>query len=472
VSDLAAIRRRLDEHDQSHLLRFFDELDPAPQAVLLAQIERLDLTALDEALATSVSDQANLPQDVAPCPAHPIPPITNDTSSPMRDVGEALIRRGAVAAFTPAGGQGTRLGWSGPKGSYPATVVTGKPLFRCFAEQILATKRRYAAEIPWYIMTSPDNDAATRAFFLDNNCFGLERTSIMMFPQAMMPTLDARTRKILLAEKHRVAMHPDGHGGAIRALHESGALEDMQARGIEHISWFQVDNPLVRAIDPAFLGLHAEAPDSSAEMSSKMVTRNAPDEAVGVFVRSREEGRDCTRVIEYSDLPPDLASARNENGSLRFEAGSIAVHALAVAFVARLTGGAALPYHGAHRRAGYVDETGRAHDPAEPNAIKLETFIFDALPRAERSIVVETGREDEFAPIKNRSGVDSPATSHQLQSDRAGRWLEAHGVQVARDTDGHTTARIEISPLIALGPADLVAIDLPASVAAGDEVVL
>jgi UDP-N-acetylglucosamine/UDP-N-acetylgalactosamine diphosphorylase len=371
-----------------------------------------------------------------------------------------------------AGGQGTRLGWSGPKGTFPATAVTGKPLFGVLAEQVRAHGNRYGVTIPLYIMTSPLNDAATRGFLQDNNCFGLNRRNIFMFPQGLLPSLDARTGRLLLADKGAVAMNPDGHGGSIAALAASGALEDMNARGIEHISYVQVDNPLVKVLDPLFLGLHAAAPDSSAEISSKVVLKTDPLERVGVLCRTGGK----TVVVEYTHLPQRLATERDAAGGLRFNAGSIAVHILGVEFARRLTAGAeglSLPLHPAQKSVEHVDcETGRLVVPEAPNAVKLETFVFDALPLAGSSIVYEAGRTEEFAPIKNARGEDSPQTSHQLQSDRAGTWLEAHGVAIPRDDTGHVAARIELSPLTALEPQDLARARLPASIEPGASVVL
>jgi UDP-N-acetylglucosamine/UDP-N-acetylgalactosamine diphosphorylase len=474
---LSAIRRTLEQHDQSHLLRFYDELEPPRQSALLDEIEGVDFFALKALIEEHMqgADEAALPGDLAPASYYardPDNPVRPYDAAQYRRAGEELIRGGKVAAFTVAGGQGTRLGWNGPKGTYPGTVVTGKPLFRCFAEQILAAQKRWGVTIPWYIMTSPINDADTRSFFLDNNCFGLRAKNVFIFPQGMLPSIDAESGRLLLAARHALALSPDGHGGSIKALRASGAVEDMIARGIEHISYFQVDNPLVNVIDPLFIGLHATAPDSSAEMSSKMVAKSCPEEKVGVFCSVGGK----TTVIEYSDLPEQLANEHDADGNLRYIAGSIAIHIIGVAFVERLTADAhhfGLPYHRAVKKVPFIDpETGRRVEPASPNAVKFETFVFDALPRAESSIVYETDRVEEFAPIKNATGVDSVETSHQLQSERAGRWLEAHGVSVPRDGDGRIAARIEISPLTALEPADLVAVDLPRAIAAGEELLL
>ena len=217
-----------------------------------------------------------------------------------------------------------------------------------------------------------------------------------------------------------------------------------------------------------------------------MVAKTDPDEKVGVFVRAAsgsgpDKAPDKTQVVEYSDLPEALARERagggdGDGGPLRFCAGSIAIHMLGLGFVERLTADArhfALPYHRAVKKTSFIDaESGRAVVPDRPNAVKLETFVFDALPLAESSIVVETDRLEEFAPIKNADGADSPATSHALQIDRAARWLEANGVVVPRDESGRVTARIEISPLTALDPGDLASVELPARVEPGEELVL
>lgn len=469
---LENIRRTLEKHGQAHVLRFYDELSPERQAGLLDQLESFDYPWLDELIAQYVTSepQAAIPTDLAPAAYYPRDPGDTYDPAEFRAAGETLIRAGKLAAFTVAGGQGTRLGWNGPKGTYPATVVNGKPLFRVFAEQILANQTKYGITIPWYIMTSPLNDADTRAFFVDNNCFGLDRRNIFMFPQGVMPSLDVTNGRILLAEKHEVATNPDGHGGSMRALHVSGALEDMTGRGIEYISYFQVDNPLASVIDPLFIGLHAGAPDSSGEMSSKMVAKAYAGEKVGVFCQAGGK----TMVMEYSDLPESHAVATDADGRLRFIVGSIAIHMISVAFVEKLTADAqhlSLPFHRAVKKSPCIDlETGERVDPAEANAVKLETFVFDALPMAESSIVYETSRMDEFAPIKNAEGVDSPGTSHELQSDRAGKWLEAKGVTVPRGEDGHVHAYIEISPLTALEADDLDSAELPERIQPGEQI--
>lgn len=472
--DLDSVRRRLVAIDQSHVLNFYDGLDEGGRRSLLAQIASLPLERLPRLIDEYVRSKPSL--DVDPGALEPAPYYPNDPNSPVRAwdrekyrrAGEDLIAGGRVAAFTVAGGQGSRLGYEGPKGMFPGGAVSGKPLFRMLAEWVLATERRYGVTVPWYVMTSPINHEETVAFFEEHDHFGRSAEDTMFFPQGVMPSLDLRTGRLLLADRGTVATNPDGHGGSLRALYTSGAIDDMRRRGIEQISYFQVDNPIVRAIDPVFIGLHASAEDSSAEMCAKVVLKTDPAEKVGVICRTARG----IEVVEYSDLPDELARQRDESGALRFRLGSIAIHVIGVEFVARLNGGAegfSLPFHRAEKKVPCIDpETGEAIDPEAPNAVKLETFVFDALPFASSPIVYETDRIDEFAPIKNAEGSDSPATCARIQTERAARWLESRGVRVPRSKDGAPACELELSPLTELDREAA----LPATVERGARMVL
>ena len=453
---------------QGHVLRHLAALDPRARAEFLAQLAEVDLALMARLIAGTAAGSGDGTADLSRLAPAPYVAL-GAPDADARAHGESLLRAGKVAAFTVAGGQGTRLGWKGPKGTYPATVVTGKPLFRVFAEQIAAAERRYGCAIPWYIMTSPLNDADTHAFFRDNNWFGRNPADTFLFPQGTMPsiTLDG---KLMLETPGALAVNPDGHGGALRALHHSGALEDMKARGIAQLSYFQVDNPLVRIADPVFLGLHAHSAHSSGEMSSKMVAKRDAGEKVGVFCDIAGK----TGVVEYSDMPAELTASTDAAGRLRFNAGSIAIHVISVEFLDRLTGGDfALPFHRAKKKVPYwCDAQAKTVEPSEPNAIKFEAFVFDALALAAKSLVMETARIEEFAPIKNASGDDSPASSHQIQSNRNGAWLEKFGVRVPRRPNGDVDARIEILAETALEANDLADAVLPKEIGAGAEVVI
>ena len=472
---LSQVRATLDGVGQGHVLGLVDQLDEAATERLLSEIEAIDWAHLTKLIQSHVKNKPEfkLPERIEPVSTYPSTPTADlkDKYKDARELGEQLIREGKVAAFTVAGGQGTRLGWPGPKGSYPATPIRKLPLFACMAEYLRKVEKKYSAACRWYIMTSPANDADTRAFFKDHGYLGLAPDQVVFFPQGMLPAMDTATGKVLMASQSGLALSPNGHGGSLQALYTSGAIDDMKQRGIEQISYTQVDNPLVKVIDPVFLGLHAT---DNCEMSSKMLPKAFPKEKLGNFCLV--DGR--VTVIEYSDLPDELAKQRLDNGQLRFNAGSIAIHTMRVDFVESLNtapGGFALPYHRAEKKVSHLDTaTGKLIEPESPNAVKLETFVFDALPLCERSIVYETQREEEFAPIKNATGVDSPETSAQLQTQRAAKWLEQCGVKVPRDERGVPQAVIEISQLKAIEPADLNSngVSLPASIEVDTEVLL
>ncbi len=466
-----ASKQTLQSYDQTHLLHYFNELDDAGKAQLLDQLEAQDWAQLSELVQDVLHPaEAALSENIEPAPYYPRTP-TGDLEQTYRRArarGEDLLHAGKIAAFTVAGGQGTRLGWDGPKGTFPATPVQGKPLFQVYAETIRKAQQKYGATVPWYLMTSTLNDADTRTFFEESEYFGLEPANVMFFQQGSMPSIGL-DGKVLLADKGRLALNPDGHGGSLKALYKSGALDDMTWRGVEHISYFQVDNPNVKPLDPLFIGLHAL---QSAEMSAKLLPKAGPFEKVGNFCRI--DGR--LSVIEYSDMPDALAEQRDASGKLAFDAGSIAIHLLSVAFVRRLNesgGRFALPFHRANKKVPHLDlATGEHVESDAPNAVKLETFVFDALPLAEKSVLLETDRVEEFAPIKNASGDDSPETSRQLQSQRAARWLQGCGVAVPFDGAGKVDAVIELSPLTALEPEDLQGAELPPRLEPGGKIVL
>ncbi|UCE99474.1 MAG: UDPGP type 1 family protein [Planctomycetota bacterium] len=451
--DFNQIERFLRGRNQAHLLSFWAQLNAAQRKNLLAQIRQLDFSQIDDWLANYIKKAAftAVAADCAPVEPYGLNPDSLDQKRRYEQAGELgkeLISAGKVAAFVVAGGQGTRLGFDGPKGNFPISPVKNKTLFQIFAETIAAVSEKYQAVCPWYIMTSPFNYAETKEIFRSNGYYGLGENDVFIFQQATLPNFDF-DGKILLADKANIACSPDGHGGSFKALYQSGALEDMKKRGVGFLSYWQVDNPLVNIFDPLFIGLHAL---DEAEMSSKALIKSEPKEKIGNFCLV--DGK--VTVIEYSDLPAELTEKRNPDGSLLFQLGSIAIHIINCAFVERInTTGFSLPLHRAVKKIPHVDQQGRLIDPAEPNAIKLESFVFDALPLASKSIVLETLRSEEFAPIKNPTGPDSPETTKQMLVARAAAWLESAGITVPKKPDGSVGCLIEIAPSFALEKNDV-----------------
>ncbi|MFA5204845.1 MAG: UDPGP type 1 family protein [Lentisphaeria bacterium] len=446
----------LQPHGQEHLLHFWDQLDPAARRGLAAQLLDVDWAGMDEWIRDYVlrTPETALPPGLEPAPHYPLAPRTPAESAlydGARRRGETLLREGRVAGFTVAGGQGTRLGYDGPKGTFPVSPVRHKTLFQLFAEHLVRAQEKYGAAIPWFIMTSPGNDAATRAFFAEHACFGLKPDDVFFFIQGTLPAIGL-DGKVLLQAPDSLALSPNGHGGSLLALRQSGALDRLRKRHIEHISYWQVDNPLVQMFDPLFLGLH-DLTDS--DMSSRGLVKTGPLEKLGNYCLA---GGKVT-IIEYSDMPEALAGAKGPDGRLRFRVGSPAIHLLRRDFIERLTEGGRLrlPLHRAVKKVPCVDEAGQPAKIHHPNAVKLEMFIFDALPLANRPLILEADRAEQFAPVKNPTGVDSVESSQRLQQERNARWLEAAGVAVPRQAGGVLDCTLELSPRRFLDREDVAA---------------
>ena len=458
-----SLEDRLAQAGQRHLAKALARLDGAERERLGEQVEALDLDLIGRLVGDLVGAggppelgriEPLAPEDVIRLPRSE---ADRERERAAAAAGAEALAGGRVAAVLLAGGQGTRLGFDGPKGAFPFAPITGRSLFAHHAAKIAALRDRYAAPIPWYVLTSPQNDGETRAFFAEHDHFGLDPASVRFVVQGTLPAVDREAGAILLEAPHRLALSPDGHGGLLSALRASGVLDEMDAAGVTTIFTFQVDNPLLPVCRPDVIGHHVQA---GADMSSMVVRKLGPEERMGVI--ARVDGR--TGVVEYSDLPDELAQRRDDDGELAFWGGSIAVHCVEVAFVRQLTeGGLRLPYHRALKRVPHVDDAGRAVDPDESNAVKFETFLFDALPSARRSVTIEARREDTFSPIKNAEGPDSPATARRDLNRLYARWLEAAGVGVPRDGDGEPVD-LEIDPRLALD-ADELARRLPAGFA-------
>ena len=442
----ATLKQSLADAGQEHLFKFFDELAPAEQQQYAAELADLDIELLQSLIKSHVMQKPviELPEGLEPAPYFPLTPRNDDEKSYYQAAdaaGEELLRAGKVAALTVAGGQGSRLGFDGPKGTYPIAPVSAKTLFQYFAESLLSASRKYNTTLHWFIMTSVLNDQPTRDFFEENGYFGMDKNTVHFFTQGFMPAV-GYDGKLLMAGKGALALSPDGHGGTLLALRKSGMLELMKNAGIEYLSYFQVDNPLVPVVDKRFIGLHKL---ENSEMSAITLAKTNAYEKVGNFCVA--DGK--LYVIEYSDLPEELAQARNSDGTLKFIAGSPAIHVISRQFVEKLTSGGRLEldWHRADKKIKCIDANGNPVEPDAPNGVKLESFIFDALKLAGKTMIFEADRKEEFAPTKNATGVDSVESCRAMLVDRDARRLERAGVEIPRRDDGSVDALIEISPL-------------------------
>jgi len=445
---------RLREYGQSHLIDHYESLSGSARERLRQQLEQIDFPQLQRLIREA--QRADVPSDGesiaakasrarAPSSLVRLPRSDREIAlwRAATAEGEALLKAGKVGAILVAGGQGTRLGFDAPKGTFPIGPISGHSLYQILAEQVLARSRRAGAAIPYYIMTSDATHEPTVAFFEQHRYFGLDPDNVRFFRQGTMPAVDCRTGQILLAAPGELATSPDGHGGVLAALRREGLLEEMRQRGIEQLHYHQVDNPLAIVCDPAFLGLHLL---HDSEVSTKVVAKTGPEEKMGVVV----EIDGVTQIIEYSDLPDEIAQRRTPDGELELWAGNTAIHVFNREFLERILNQALeMPFHRAHKKVPYLDATGNIVEPAEPNAWKFERFIFDVLPHARKALVVETDRAREFNPVKNREGVNSPADVQQNMSRLFAGWLREAGVNVPEGVP------VEISPLFALDAAEV-----------------
>jgi UDP-N-acetylglucosamine/UDP-N-acetylgalactosamine diphosphorylase len=428
-------RELLRSHSQEHILDDFHTLDEPARARLLAEIGSLDFEELRRMRLSAAAPAREY------APAQVFSPESADPALLVRarEKGEALLRGGKVAAFIVAGGQGSRLGFEGPKGAFSVSPVRDKSIFRLHAEKVVAASRKYAARIPLLVMTSQANNQDTEAHFRASGNFGLPEDDLLLFPQRMIPSLDTEG-KLILAAPGTLFRNPDGHGGSLAAIAASGVLDALERRGIEYLSYIQVDNPLVRIIDPLFLGMHVIA---GSTMSSKAIVKAYPEEKLGLFVRYADGGHG---IMEYSDMPDDALHA-SENGVLSYRWGNTGVHIFSVAFIRELTGSVSgLPYHEARKKI----RAWRGGAYHEIEGCKYEKFVFDAIPLARNPLIFECRRDEEFAPVKNAEGVDSPESCRRLMSGLHRQWLERRGYAVPE-----SVRAVEISPLAALEADDL-----------------
>jgi UDP-N-acetylglucosamine/UDP-N-acetylgalactosamine diphosphorylase len=460
-----ALQQLLAETGQSHLWTYAEELPEPQRTAFLSEVARIDWRQIAQLYQQATTSGANDAKSLAQF-ADPPERLVRLTDPPSawqaaRERGEAALRAGKVAAILVAGGEGTRLGFDGPKGMYPIGPLSGKTLFQLFAEQLIARRRKYGVRIPYLIMTSDATHADSIAFWQKHDYFGLPADDVRFFCQGHMPALDFQGRA-LFTGPGQLVLSPDGHGGLLAALDRSGLLHELAQRGIETLYYHQVDNPTTIVCDAAFIGWHLQ---EQADVSTKVVAKCSAAEKMGVVVTI--DG--VTRVIEYSDLPADVAAQTDERGALRIWAGNTAMHVFQRGFLERaLQNDAVLPFHIARKAVPHWTPSSKSSAPAmasedsiagargyemitpdAPNAFKFERFIFDVLPWADRALIVEADRAAEFNPVKNKSGADTPETARAGLQALYRSWLRQAGAIIADDVP------VEISPLRALDEEDV-----------------
>lgn len=400
------IKEILREYHQEHIIKLLDKLDDEKKEDLIKQIKNIDFHQIMELYNNTKKEIEFKESKIEPLKYVDKAKLTENQKQKFDELGEKTIRAGEYAVVTMAGGQGTRLGHSGPKGTFKLDVYgKGKYLFEILTENLKEANEKYDTTIPWYIMTSKENNQETVEFLEKHNYFGYDKNYVTIFTQSELPLVD-EDGKLLIGKDFKIKEASDGNGGTYSSLRASGCLADMKERGIKWIFIGSVDNALLKMVDVTLLGV---AKAQNVQIASKSVVKANPHERVGVFCRMNGH----PKVIEYTELPEKMAEQRDRHGELKYGESHIMCNLYTIEAIEKISQ-ETLIYHCAHKKNSYIDENGKEVIPEEPNSYKFESFIFDAFEFFDDIAILRGKREDDFAPVKNKDGVDSPKTAKEL----------------------------------------------------------
>ena len=400
-----AVREMLKKHGQEQLLACYTKMDKNKQEKLLDEILTIDFPQIEKLYGKSIQKEVISSASIEPISYIEKDKIEQEEKQKLLETGEKLIKEGKYAVVTMAGGQGTRLGHNGPKGTYDLGLESHKSIFEILCDTLKEAQRQYGVYVPWYIMTSRQNHTETVEFFEKHSYFGYPKQDVFFFMQGELPVVNEKG-KILLNTEGLVNQAADGHGGIFVSMRKNGVIYDMKARGIQWAFIGGVDNVLAKMVDPILVGLCME---KKVLAGGKSVVKACPEERVGVFCR--RNGRPS--VVEYTEISKEMSEEREENGELKYGESHILCNIFHIDAIEEISKDK-LPYHSAHKKIEYMDSQGNIVKPTEPNAYKYEAFLFDAFESLEDMAIMRVKREEEFAPVKNATGVDSPETARKL----------------------------------------------------------
>ena len=397
---------KLKEYGQNHIVNILEKLDETKKQELIEQINKIDFHQMMELYQNTKKEIEFKESKIEPVPYLDKAKLTKEQREEFDKLGEEVVKNNQYAVVTMAGGQGTRLGHTGPKGTFKLDVYgKGKYLFEILADNLQEANKKYGVVINWYIMTSKENNADTVEFLEKNNYFGYDKNKVTIFKQSELPLVDTEG-KFLINKEYKIKEASDGNGGTYSSLRASGCLADMKEKGIKWVFIGSVDNALLKMIDVTLLGM---AVKKGVQIASKSVAKANPQERVGVFCKVNNH----PKVIEYTELPEKMAEEVDSDGELKFGESHIMCNLYTIDAIEKISK-EPLIYHTAFKKNSYIDENGKEVIPTEPNSYKFESFIFDAFEFFDDIAILRGKREDDFAPVKNREGVDSPKTAKEL----------------------------------------------------------
>lgn len=427
--------QRIFKYHQEHILHFWDELSEQEQKHLLEIAGAINFRKIQKYY--KIAKTENKPINFSLLEPSDYVKQNDERREKFYQLGSEALKRGKVAFLTVAGGQASRLGFDLPKGCFRISPITQKSLFQIFAEKILFYSNLYNQPLKWFIMTSIDNFKTTVDFFSQNNYFNLDKKNVFFFKQGINPTVTSESGDLILKNKSELFMNPNGHGGILGALTSQGYISQMEHLGIEYLSYFQVDNPLINMADPYFIGCHI---DENSNISTKVIRKEFAEEKLGIAMQECKSTK--RKIVEYSDIPEKIMKQQDENGDLLFNMGSTGIHIFSVSFIKKAS--SKLPIHIANKEMTLPNISNSDNPEKKISVLKFETFVFDTIPLAKKAIFFETSRNEEFFPLKNKTGTDSIETCIDGQINLYRSWLKDLG---CKDID--KIERCEISPLFA-----------------------
>ena len=396
----------LKTYNQDHIIKLLNKLEGKKKQELIEQIMKIDFQQIHELYENTKKEIEIKENKIESIDYLDKSKLSKDEKEKLDNLGAEIIKNGKYAVVTMAGGQGTRLGHNGPKGTFKLDVYgKGKYLFEILAENLKEANKKYNIQIPWYIMTSKENNKDTVEFLKKHNYFGYPKDKVRIFMQSELPLVDING-KLLIDKNYKIKEASDGNGGTYSSLRASGCLAEMKENGIKWVFIGGVDNALLKMVDETLLGL---AIDKNVQIASKSVVKANPHEKVGVFCKMNGH----PKIIEYAELPEKMAEEVDKNGELKFGESNILCHLFTIDAIEKASK-ETLMFHSAFKKNSYIDENGKEVIRDEPNSYKFESFIFDAFEFFDDMALLRVKREEEFAPVKNKEGVDSPKTAKEL----------------------------------------------------------
>ena len=406
MDKIQEIINTLKMYNQEHIINLLKKLEGKEKQELIEQLNNIDfhqIMELYENTKKPIEIKENKIQEIKYLDKAK---LSEEQKEEFNKLGEEIIRKGQYAVVTMAGGQGTRLGHIGPKGTFKLDVYgKGKYLFEILVDNLQEANKKYNTIIPWYIMTSRENNEDTVNFLEKNNYFGYDKSKVIIFKQSELPLINTEG-KLLISKDYKIKEASDGNGGTYSSLRSSGCLADMKEKGIKWVFIGSVDNALLKMVDVTLLGM---AIKEGVQIASKSVVKANPHERVGVFCKMNNH----PKVIEYTELPEKMAEEVDSDGELKFGESHIMCNLFTIDAIEKISK-ETLMYHSAFKKNSYIDENGKEIIPTEPNSYKFESFIFDAFEFFDDIAILRGKREDDFAPVKNKEGVDSPKTAKEL----------------------------------------------------------